>query len=443
MIKIVLSALLIVSFISLARCQLSPCVSAGDCEQQAFAFAFTDDASVDDVQVSDAIQIQADVRHCFAPCVQSARKLAKLSLATGDNLFDVGRGNGKGRGRGRLTQPTFGKANAPGQQNRPNSAANGAAVSSNVNVGVGNQGKNGNRGNSAAARASLLERFNSGLGRGGVGRGGAGNRAKRQSNQDPAVCVAKAIGMSPKKFLDQCRLEKGAAKNPDVEQLLQVAKARRPLVTKAPGLNFLETIRNSVGQSTSGNGSPFGDLGGLFSRFGGIGGRGKRATVGKFKPGKDKQGELLYMFAYADEIAQRNCPDKRDEVMFCVKKASNNEVDFARLDVARVQQRYCQAKQQCQVRKDECEREYGRREADTCDCVNQLKQAVGSRCGSEALPPSPCSVQQSDPPKKDESGDVCSSQVPTAEEIVELVRQRNGGGKDKLAAAQTQKQRQG
>lgn len=96
-------------------------MSAGDCEQKAFAYAFTKDSSVDAVKVSDAERIQAQVRKCFQPlvtvillqyshsvskysnsfsqyshsinhcfsCAESARMIAKLSLAVGDNLFDA------------------------------------------------------------------------------------------------------------------------------------------------------------------------------------------------------------------------------------------------------------------------------------------------------------------------------------------------------------------
>lgn len=448
----------LLALLSVASAQVNPCVSAGDCEQSAFAFAFTKDKDIDQVKVSDAVKIQADVRECFKPCAQSARHIAKLSIASGDNLFDERRQKAKsGRGRGRINKPSFGKDTAPGQnrnngrgQTQTTDASPCASVScppSQKCVPTPKQcfttpcpqyecQANGNSGNNTPApnsRASLLNRFNAGRGRGG-------GRGKRDAvEEDPSVCLAGILGASPRKFMETCKLEQGASKNPDVEKLLQAAATRRPTAIKTatlpPATNFLNSFRS---QLQNGANNAFGNLGGLFKSGTGNSffSRGKRAA-GKFKASKDKQGELLYMFAHAKDIAAQVCPDKKDEVMFCVHKASQNTIDFDNVDVNTVKARYCQAKQECTTRKAECERQLGEETKQQCDCVTEMKQKVGSKCPG-ALPPSPCDVQ-SDPPRKDTSGGVCTSDVPTAEEVVELVRKRNGGGRDKIRAAKLKK----
>jgi hypothetical protein len=61
-----------------------------------------------------------------------------------------------------------------------------------------------------------------------------------------------------------------------------------------------------------------------------------------------------------------------------------------------------------------------------------MKTKVGGRC---ELPPSPCDSQfQSDPPRRDNSGDVCQASVPTSAEILIQLRKKHGAGDYELKA---------
>lgn len=488
-----------VAILAVASAQVQSCDSAANCEDQAFAFAFTKDRDIDSVKTTAAKKIQVDVRTCFQPCVESARKIAKYSIAAGDNLFDTADGTST-RARGLINKPDFGPAAvAKAKANKGNNGNNGN------NGNRGNNGNNGNQGNTgnanpcrpnpcrngqrcmpsaktcirapceqyvcfggkanaatpepaanANAQSSFLSRFNAGRGRG---------RGKRQAGGNPSACVARALGMSSRAFMEECQGKAAEAKNPDVKQLLQQAEKIAPKSSPS-GNAFSQLLSQIQGGNSNMGGLPgnFGNLGNLgdlssltsnlpgnLGNFGSLlggnagslsslfsGGRGKRAAGGKWKASANKQGELLYMFAYAKEIAAHVCPDQKDKVMHCVAQASaasGNTVDFEKINVETVKSRYCQAKNECKSRKIACETERAEETKTTCDCMQKMKQKA-SQCEH---PPSPCD-KQSDPPRKVAiAGDVCESATPTAEEMIEIIRARSGGSKEKIAKAKAAK----